>query len=466
MSKNAERSPSTVANHKTEWLVFLLVVLIGLYSKQLHAANATVTVDYNQRKQTIAGFGASITWVASDLPNFSSANQTAILNTLYSTTSPSAGLSIIRAGSMLCEFNPSPGTYNWNAPLIQGEISWMNRVKTTYGVNQFLVTTWTPPSFMKDNNSCSNGGSVLTQYYPDLANTTVLWLQNAKTSLGQEINIWSVQNEPANSTSYDSAIWTPAQFDAYVTGYLKSALQNANLTSKIMAPEPACWGGNSYFDSNWGFPLLQNNSAMQADLDILGTHDYCANSNLDAPSQAAIQYNKPIWETEVYFGRNYTATISDALGVANSIYLALNKGNFNAWFYWWTMDYTTGNGGLLSYSNTAWTYQVPKRAYALGQFSRFIRPGSTVLASTSNSSSLQATAVSPTSGNVALVLTNSSKQSITATVALSNLSSPPTALTPFRTSGTENQVQLSPVSVTGGTFTITIPAQSIVTLVG
>jgi O-glycosyl hydrolase len=145
---------------------------------------------------------------------------------------------------------------------------------------------------------------------------------------------------------------------------------------------------------------------------------------------------------------------------------AVNLGNFNAWFYWWALDFTTGNGGVISYSNTTWTYKVPKRAFALRNFSRFIRPGSVVPGSSSSSSNLQVTAVSPPSGKVALVLTNSSKQSITSTGNLFNLASPPTNLTPYRTSATENQVQLSPISVSGGTFTITIPAQSIVTLVG
>jgi len=86
-----------------------------------------VTVDYSKPKQTIAGFGASITWVAGDINGFAPADQTAILDALYSTTTPSAGLSIIRAGSMHCQFNSSAGTYNRNDPSIQGEISWINR---------------------------------------------------------------------------------------------------------------------------------------------------------------------------------------------------------------------------------------------------------------------------------------------------------------------------------------------------
>src|SRR5207245_927629 len=70
-------------------IVFCLTVIAGVQPTAL-AAGATVTVDYSKPKQTIAGFGASITWLAGDLNNFSPANQTALLNLLYSTTLPSS----------------------------------------------------------------------------------------------------------------------------------------------------------------------------------------------------------------------------------------------------------------------------------------------------------------------------------------------------------------------------------------
>ena len=73
--------------------------VMGSVPQRVLAAGATVTVDYSQPKQTIAGFGASITWLAGDLNSFAPADQTTILNALYSTTTPSAGLSIIRGGS-------------------------------------------------------------------------------------------------------------------------------------------------------------------------------------------------------------------------------------------------------------------------------------------------------------------------------------------------------------------------------
>jgi O-glycosyl hydrolase len=121
---------------------------------------------------------------------------------------------------------------------------------------------------------------------------------------------------------------------------------------------------------------------------------------------------------------------------------------------------------LIQYNNSTFTYQVPKRLYVIGNFARFIRPGAVVLASTSSSANVKVTAVQPVSGTVTVVLTNPSKQAITATVSFSGAASLPVSVTPYRTSSTENQVPLTSLPVNGGSVTITLPAQSVVTLVG
>jgi glucuronoarabinoxylan endo-1,4-beta-xylanase len=367
---------------------------------------------------------------------------------------------------MLCEFNPSPGTYNFAHPLIQTEMAWLNRVAGAYGVTNVLASTWTPPAWMKSNGSCSNGGSVLPQYYPDLASTKVLWLQDAQAALGREVNVENVQNEPDISASYDSANYTPAQINAFVTGYLKPAMTNAGLTTKLMVPEPAVYGGTSYFNSNWATPILSD-PGMAAAVDLVGTHGYGQLPNLSQPCTACAQHAKRYWQTEVMNNHGgYNGSISNALTWSTSIYQALNKGGFSAYYYWWAMNFTADNQGLIAYSNTSWTYQIPKRLYAIGQFSRFIRPGSILLTSTSSSSGLESTAAMLPSGNVALVLSNTSAGSITATVTLKNAAIAPASVTPFITSSTQNQAQLAPITVTNGTFTITIPASAVVTVTG
>src|SRR6266702_2329418 len=92
---------------------------------------------------------------------------------------------------------------------------------------------------------------------------------------------------------------------------------------------------------------------MDADVDIMVTHDYGANASLASPSQASLQYNKPMWQTEVYKGKTYNGSISDALSWADSIHGALSTGNFSAWFYWWSMDPYNDNQALIAYNNSS-----------------------------------------------------------------------------------------------------------------
>jgi glucuronoarabinoxylan endo-1,4-beta-xylanase len=74
--------------------------------------------------------------------------------------------------------------------------------------------------------------------------------------------------------------------------------------------------------------------------------------------------------------------------------------------------------------------------------------------------------VRPTSGNVAVVIANTGRNSQTVTVSLTGLSNQPASVTPYRTSATENHAQLSPIAVSAGSFTITVPVKTIVTVVG
>ncbi|HEX8076585.1 MAG TPA: glycoside hydrolase, partial [Chthoniobacterales bacterium] len=234
-------------------LIFTLA--LGFCITTTKAANVSVNVDYTSPRQTVEGFGASVTWVANDLDSFSPARQTQILDLLYNTSQPGAGLSWVRVGSFLCNYNPSPGVYDWNYWGIQSGMRWLQRVNTAYGVNRYLVSSWSPPAWMKDNNSCTNGGHVRPQYYPELAALKIQWLQNAKTQLGFEAQVESVQNEPATRVTYDSCEWTTAEMSSFIANHMQPALAGSGLSAKLMLPESSYY---SNFDNAWGFPLLND----------------------------------------------------------------------------------------------------------------------------------------------------------------------------------------------------------------
>jgi glucuronoarabinoxylan endo-1,4-beta-xylanase len=230
-----------------------------------------------------------------------------------------------------------------------------------------------------------------------------------------------------------------------------------------MAPEVSFY---SNFDNAWGFPLL-NDPGMRAAVSIVATHGYGRTDNFSTPCNSCAQYNKPIWQTEdSNLDGRYNGSIDDGLTWSTDIYKALNAGRFSAWFYWWVMTLNNDNQGLINANPATDSFQVPKRLYVIGQFSRFIRPNSVLLLSTSSDSTLQVTAVRPASGAVTVVLANTGKTSHTVTVNLSGLSNAPASVTPYRTSASENQAQLSALGVFSGAFTITLPAKSVVTVVG
>jgi glucuronoarabinoxylan endo-1,4-beta-xylanase len=427
-----------------------------------NAASVTVNVDYTNQRQTVEGFGASVTWVANDLDAFSPAKQSQILELLYDTTKPGAGLSWVRVGSFLCDYNPSPGVFDWNFWGIQSGMRWLQRVNASYGVNKYVVSTWSPPAWMKDNNSCINGGHVRSQFYPDLAALKVQWLQNAKAQLGFEAQVESVQNEPDHRAGYDSCEWTTTEMNTFVVNHLKPALTSSGLISKLMAPEASFY---SNFDNAWGFPLL-NDPGTRAAVNIVATHGYGRTDKFETPCASCAQYNKPIWQTEdSNLDGRYNGSIDEGMTWSTDIFKALNSGRFSAWFYWWVMTLQNDNQGLLNVNPSTDSVQIPKRLYVVGQFSRFIRPGSVMLSSTSSDTTLQVTAVRPATGNVAIVLANTGKTSHTVTVNLTG-TNPPASVTPHRTSASENQAPLSPINISAGAFTITIPAKSIVTVVG
>jgi glucuronoarabinoxylan endo-1,4-beta-xylanase len=241
------------------------------------------------------------------------------------------------------------------------------------------------------------------------------------------------------------------------------ALAASGLTARLMLPETSYY---SSFDNSWGTPLLGNATTRVATA-IVATHGYGKTDDLGKPCASCATYNKPIWMTEdASLSGQYVGTIDDGMTWSTEIFKAMNAGRFSAYFYWWALAVNGSNEGLILGDTTNDTIQVPKRLYVIGQFSRFIRPGSVVLSSTSSDSTLQATAVRPTSGAVTVVLANNGRSAHTVTVNLPGLSSPPASVTPYRTSATENQAPLAPVNVSAGAFTITVPAKSVVTVVG
>jgi glucuronoarabinoxylan endo-1,4-beta-xylanase len=142
----------------------------------------------------------------------------------------------------------------------------------------------------------------------------------------------------------------------------------------------------------------------------------------------------------------------------------LTAANLNAFFYWWGATTSTDNEGLIEFSGS--TVNVAARLWAFANYSRFIRPGAVRIGATSGDSNLDVSAYKNTNGTVSIVVLNTSSSAITATYSLSNTGvADGTAVTPYLTNGSNNTAQQAATSISGGAFSATIPARSLVTYV-
>ena len=93
---------------------------------------------------------------------------------------------------------------------------------------QFLLTPWSPPSWMKDNKDMNHGGHLLGCYKE-------LWAQYFVTFIKKmaerdiKISFVTIQNEPAAVQTWDSCEWSAAEEGEFAAKYLGPALEKAGL---------------------------------------------------------------------------------------------------------------------------------------------------------------------------------------------------------------------------------------------
>ncbi len=102
--------------------------------------------------------------------------------------------------------------------------------------------------------------------------------------------------------------------------------------------------------------------------------------------------------------------------------------------------------------------------YAMGNFSKFVRPGWVRVGETDDGGLLLTTFKDPVSGKFAIVSINAGTTDVSETYNLNGLAA--SSVIPYVTSATSNLVAGSAIAITGGAFTATIPANSIITYYG
>ena len=419
------------------------------------AVASMATVDFGTAEQAIRGFGGAYPWAPSTMPS-------ATISALFGTTGTDLGLSILRlhiAPATWDSTNKTADTSVWTTELSNGVLA------QQAGATVF-ASPWSAPASMKTNGSV-NEGSLSTSSYADYAAYLKAYV-NYAASQGVNLYAVSLQNEPdwnpcdpsgtdegpTGKDCYESCLWTAAQFDAWIAGN-GSVLTTGTNPVKLMMPE-------SYSFSSAMSDTALDDSAAEPYISIIGGHLYGS-----APYYytKAKDKGKEVWMTEHYLSpiSGSTPEIADAIALAEELHNSITVGQYNAYVWWGSSATNPYSAALIDDSNNPNYF-----GYAMAQFARFVRPGYVRVDATATPATgvyLSAYSGSDSSGNSHFVIVAINSNTYATALPISIENATVTSLTPYQTTASGGLAAQSAVTVPGGAFTATLPAQSITTFV-
>lgn len=450
-----------VSIRKHRYIVIALLLfgslLLLLAMPAVFPASA-ITINWDTTYQAIDGFGASAT-------GYTETFTTEQADKFFSSAT-GLGLSLLRIrvipgtadADCGCVANSTPYACvaGSKSQIESGDLQ-TAQLAAARGVRLF-ATPWSPPATMKSSGNYCTGGTLIgnsdnyTAYAADLASFPVLL--NSK---GLSIYALSIQNEPdIENPVYDTCRWTGQQIHDFIP-YLWNSLNMAGFADiKIAIPE----------EGGWTFQRMKpamDDPVVAEKVGLIFGHAYRTERPSDIPSVNGLH----VWQTEVSNSDRYDGSMADAIDWAQYIHNYMSIGA-NAWMYW-SLDCRPkyfGQGNNMCLTDQSGNFA--KRAYVLGQYAKFVRPGWRRI-DVSNAGPLLVTAYRGPQKEFVIVAINSSKWlPRRQEFVLNGIAARGSTMTPWLTSASASlAVQPEvPLSSKRTAFSYTIPANSVVTLKG
>jgi O-glycosyl hydrolase len=441
----------------------------------------TATINGSTTYQTIDGFGASEAFgQAATVMDSSSSVQQQALADLYSPTT-GAGLTILRneisadSGDTIEPNAPSSPTATPSYVSLasinddMGQLWFAQQIKADYGVTNVFADAWSAPAFMKTNDETDNGGAVCG--VPSATCSSGDWrqayanylVQYAKdySAAGDPLTYIGPENEANLSTSYDSMQMSPSQ----TTNFLD--VLGPTLASSGLSTQMECCATEGWDYAQQYAEAIEADSTASADTALFTSHGYT-----EAPTTPLTGWSKEAWETEWSTFESWDTAWddgTDASGMswAQNIYEGLTGADLSAFLYWWGSTTPSENGdneGLIQINGS--NVLTSGRLWAFANYSRYIRPGAVRIGATSSNSNVDISAFKNTNGTIAVVALNNATSADTIGYSLSGSGVPSSStVTPYLSNSSNDVAAQSAISESGGSFTATIPARSLVTYV-
>ncbi len=475
----------------------------------------------SKQYQTIENFGASDAWSCQFVGRWPDAKRTAIADLLFSLETTSIGQPS-GIGLSLWRFNLGAGSaqqgdnsgitdewrraesfigkndeYEWD---LQAGQMWFLKAAKDRGVEKFLAFCNSPlVSLTKNGKAFATAGqpNLATENFDAFADYLVNVVKGVKNKIGVTFDYLSPANEPQWDWGggQEGTPFTNEDITGIVTA-LDAAITREQIPTKITIVEA---GQYNFLYSAHGKPRRGNQidafftpgPTFIGDLpsveQVIVGHGYFTTS----PYNAAVQVRRKLhhkvkqvnglrlWQSEYCILGDNNGEINGNhrdLGIKPAIYLArvihndLVNANASAWHWWTAISAYDYKDGLIyvDKNKTDGNFEASKMLWALGNFSRFIRPGAVrVSTAMSNQSDVLSSAFVNKTGELVVVLINPTlktkevKLNLTGATfqsATAYVTSSSTDLYPFAISNSAGPMQLEALSITTVVSKLTLPS--------
>ncbi|MFE9452329.1 glycoside hydrolase [Streptomyces sp. NPDC006739] len=455
------------------------------------AATPTAAEVSPHAAQTIDDIGASGAWWVNDLQHFSPAVQARVAKLLFSKDGLNlssyryniggGGTAVTTPARAAEDFLNSDGSYDWSKD--KGGRTFL-KYAARYGVKDLIgFVNSAPARWTTNGQSC--GGQLKPENEADfakyIADVTAHFARQ-----GARFDYISPFNEPDNSFSDcgQEGMPVPVGQRAEIVRALGAEQRARHQRTGIIADESS---KTTQFTSELPQWISQPDTAQYVSKLAHHTYNNPDDGQLGNVYETAKNVGKPSWATEICcFGKGttgwnqeYDPTIDNALLMSRIIYKDFASSHDSA-FQWWvalasgygtspTERNDTGwNDGLIYYdpdyaTNGNQTLYFTKRYYALGQYSRFVAPGSVAHDVTGAPAGVEVSSYDRDGKWVVVV--NNHNATDTALNLHFNSKVPVRATRAVRTSATEDWADVARPSVSGGTASAPLAARSVTTYV-
>lgn len=456
-----------------QWGALLLTLLVTAWCAAEDAVS--VRIDLAHKHQVMEGFGASGAWWPAWVGDYPREKQDQLLDLLFTADRGIAlsiyrynipaggGAEIRRPERATANVETSPGQYDLSRDSKALDIL---RGVRSRGVERFVLFANSPPARLTRSGLTSGGENGGSNLRPGAEAAFADYLVDLATLIRDEYDLPYVVVSPVNEPQWkwgekgrgqEGCHYTPEEAAAVIRAVIEVS-QRRGAGFSIEAPESGQWDKTlPYAEAMFADPVIDRH------IGELAVHSYWTNpsSRRRAADELRARFpDKRIAMSEFcQMQHGHDLSIKSAVQMAEVIHDDLTVGNVVSWQWWLAVASGGYKDGLIYAHPKTQKIEPTKRLWALGQYSRFIRPGFTRLTvDAGNDERLKMTAFASADGRrVACVTINPTDKPIAAVIATTDF--------PARRSSlyvTDEARDIAAVERQGDQ--IVLPAQSVSTL--